>query len=58
MEVIKAFMKTKENGENIYKMMNAWLGDCRSIFAFVKKEIKNAKRETRKKMLGGAVEQF
>ena len=27
-EVMKAFMKTKENGQNIYKFMNAWLRNC------------------------------
>ena len=37
MEVIKAFSKTKENGGNIYKMMNAWLSNCRSSLAFMKK---------------------
>ena len=36
-------MKTKENGENIYKFLNAWLRNCRSIFAFMKKEIKDTK---------------
>ena len=41
MEVIKAFMKTKENGENKYKLVNAWLRNCRSILAFMKKEIKD-----------------
>ena len=40
-EVIKAFMKTKENGENICKMPNASLRNCRSILAFMKKEIKD-----------------
>ena len=39
-EVIKAFTKTKENGENIYKMMHTWLRNCKGIIAFVKKEIK------------------
>ena len=37
LEVIKAFMKTKENGGNIYKMRNAWLKNCKSILAFMKK---------------------
>ena len=53
-----AFMKTKENGGgggNIYKMLNVWLRNCSSILAFMKKEIKNTKRETRREMLG---EQF
>ena len=45
MEVIKSFMKTKENGEIIYKMLNAWLRNSRSILAFMKKEIKDTKRE-------------
>ena len=57
MEVIKAFMKTKENGENIYKMLNAWLRNCRSILAFMKKEIKDTKRD-RKENAWRAVEQF
>ena len=48
-------MKTKENEENIYKMLNAWLKNCRNILAFMKKEIKDTKRETGRKMLG---EQF
>ena len=45
-------MKTTENGENIYKMMNAWLRNCRSILAYMTKEIKDTKRETGRKMLG------
>ena len=49
-EVIKVFMKTKENGENIYKMLNVWLRNCRSIFAFMKMGIKDTKRETERKM--------
>ena len=44
-------MKTKENEGNIYKMLNAWLKNCRSILAFMKKETKDTKRETRRKML-------
>ena len=40
-EVIKVFMKTKENGENIYKMLNAWLRNCRSILVFMKMGIKD-----------------
>ena len=43
-EVIKAFMRTKEKGESIDKMLNVWLRNCRSILAFMKKEIKDAKR--------------
>ena len=38
-------MKTKENGENIYKMLNAWLKNFRSILAFMKKKIKDTERE-------------
>ena len=45
MEVIEVFIKTKENGENIYKIMNAWLRNCRSILVFMKKGIKDTKRE-------------
>ena len=33
-------------------MMNAWLRDCRSILAFMKKEIMDTKGETGWKMLG------
>ena len=51
MEVIKAFMKTKENGGNIYKMLNAWLKNYKSVLAFMKKEIKDTKRETGREML-------
>ena len=36
----------KENGENIYKMMNFWLNNCRSIFAFLRKEIKDTHTHT------------
>ena len=41
----------KENGENKYKMLNAWLRNCRSILAFMKKEINDTKRETGRKCL-------
>ena len=61
MEVIKAFMKTKENGKNIYKMLNAWLRNFRSILVFMKKEIKDTKRERerdRKENTLRSVEQF
>ena len=58
MEVIKAFMKTKKYGENIYKMLNAWLRNCRSILAFMKKEIKDTKRETGRKMLAEQLSSF
>ena len=34
----------KENGGNIYKMRNAWLKNCKSILAFMKK-IKDTKSE-------------
>ena len=58
MEVIKAFMITKENGENIYKMLNVWLRNWRSILAFMKNEIKFAKRETGSKILGKQFSSF
>ena len=57
-EVIKVFIKTKENGENIYKMLNAWLRNCRSILAFMKIEIKDTKRETGRKMHGEQLSRF
>ena len=38
-------MKTKENGENRYKMLNAWLRNCRGNLAFMKKEIKHTERD-------------
>ena len=44
MEVIKGFMKTKENGEDIHKMPKAWLRNCKSTLAFMKKEIKDTER--------------
>ena len=31
--------------------MNAWLRNSRTIIVFIKKEIKDRKRETRRKML-------
>ena len=58
MEVIKAFMETKENGENIYRMLNAWLMNCRSNLAFMQKEINDTKRETSRKMLGEHLSNF
>ena len=57
-EVIKEFMKTIENRENIYKMPNAWLRNCRSILAFVKKKTKDTKREIGRKMLGEQLSSF
>ena len=45
-EVTKVFMKTDENGENIYKMLNACLRNYRSILTVMKMEIKDTKRET------------
>ena len=38
-------MKTKENGEKIWKIPNAWLRNYRSILAFMKKEITDTKGE-------------
>ena len=58
MEVVKAFMKTKENEENIHKMLNAWLRNCRSILTFMKKEIKDTKREAGRKILGEQLSSF
>ena len=51
-------MKTKENEENMYKMLNAWLRNYRSILAFMKKEIKDTKRETIMKTLGEQLSHF
>ena len=51
-------MKTKTNGENIYKTVNAWLRNFRSILAFLKKEIKDTKRQTGRKMLGEQLSSF
>ena len=33
----KDHAKTKENGANMYKMMNAWLKNCRSVLVFMKR---------------------
>ena len=44
-----------------YKMLNAWLRNCRSILAFMKTEIKYTKRErerNQKENAYGTVEQF
>ena len=43
-----------------YKMLNAWLRNCRSILAFTKKEIKDIKREreTGRKMPGEQLSSF
>ena len=57
-EVIKAFMKTKENGEDIYKMLNAWLSYCRSIIVFMQKVNKGYIEKTRKKTLGQMLSSF
>ena len=57
-EVFKVFMKTNANGENIYKILNAWLRNCRSILAFMKKEIKDTKREAGRKMVGEQLRRF
>ena len=59
MEVIKEFVKTKENGESKYKMLSAWLGNCSSIFTFIQKNNKRYKeREDGKKMLGEQLSRF
>ena len=57
MEVIKALMKTKEN-ENIYKLLNAWPRNCRSILAFMKKGNKRYKERDQKENAWKAVQQF
>ena len=57
-EVIKAFMKTKVNGENIYKMLNAWLRNCRSILSFMKKKNKGYKDKDQKENICADVKQF
>ena len=49
-EIWKNFKNINFSGK-----MNAWLRNCRSILAFLKREIKDRKRETKKKMHG---EQF
>ena len=48
----------KENGENIYEMLNAWLRNSRSILAFMKKEIKEKRERGRKENAWRVVEQF
>ena len=56
-KVIKIFMKTKGNGENIYKRMNALLRNCRCIFAFIKKGKKRYKERDREENAWRTVEQ-
>ena len=58
MELIKAFMKAKENEENIYKVLKAWLRNRRSIIAFMKKGDKGYKERDRKQNALRADEQF
>ena len=59
MEVIQAFMRTYEMYKMlVYKMLNAWLRSCRSILVFMKKEIKDTKTETGRKMLGEQLSSF
>ena len=41
-------MKAKENEENIYKVLKAWLRNPRSIIAFMKKGDKGYKERDRK----------
>ena len=55
MEVIKVFMKTKENRENICKTIHAWLRNFRSILSFMKKN-KGYKRRERKRPGGKCLE--
>ena len=49
-------MKTKKNGRNIYKMLNAWLRNCRRILAF--RGNKRYKGRDWKNNAWRAVEQF
>ena len=49
-------MKTKENEENIYKMLKAWLRNCRSILTF--RVNKRYKERDRKENAWRTVEQF
>ena len=58
MEVIKTFIKTKENGENIYKMLNVWLRSYRSILCLYEKGNKGYNERDRKVNVWRAVEQF
>ena len=58
MELIKAFMKAKENEENIYKVLKAWLRNPRSIITFMKKGDKGYKERDRKQNALRADEQF
>ena len=39
-------------GKDIYDDEHDWLRNCRSILAFMKKEIKDTKRETGRKISG------
>ena len=49
-------MKKKENGRNIYKMLNTWLRNCRGSLAF--RGNKGYKERGRKENTWRAVEQF
>ena len=52
-------MKTKENGENIYKMLNAWLRNSKKYPCVNEKRNKGYKeRETGRKMLGEQLNSF
>ena len=44
-------MKTKENFENIYKIMNAWLRNCRTILAFIEKDTKRERERDREEKM-------
>ena len=45
------FYENERKWEKIYKMLNPWLRTCRSGLVFVKKEIKDTKREIAEKYL-------
>ena len=51
-------MKTKENGENIHKILNAWLRNFRGIFDFMETETKETKGETGRKIPGEQLSSF
>ena len=51
-------IKRKKIRQNINRMVSTWLRHCRSILAFMKKEIKDTKREIGRKMLGKQLSSF
>ena len=53
---VKAFIKTKEHGENIYKMLNA--EELRKYLCLYEKRNKGCKERDQKEIAWRAVEQF